>query len=34
MPPPEQVIADKRRKLEEQESRREIDESREGAPEP
>ena len=34
MPPPEQVIADKRRKLEEQESRREIDESRGEAPEP
>ena len=28
MPPPEQVIADKRRKLEEDESRREIDEAR------
>lgn len=27
MPPPEQVIADKRRKLEEEESRREIDEA-------
>jgi hypothetical protein len=27
MPPPEQVIGDKRRKLEEEEARREIDES-------
>lgn len=34
MPPPEKVFEDKRRKLEEDESRREIDESRGGAAEP
>jgi hypothetical protein len=34
MPPPEQVIADKRRKLEEDESRREIEDSRREADRP
>ena len=34
MPPPEQVIGDKRRKLDEEDSRREIEESRSEADRP